>query len=240
MTVVDRPVTARWRARRQSLFLYEIDADALAPHIDPSLELAETRPGIGLMAVECLHYHAGHFRPDHPESYEMVVAALVHPDLSLDMPLPKFSLQILNVVTDSRDFVARESELLGSPMKLLPGLHMQFTADGTSVDVTDGDRPVVGCKNIDRPPRYEQKVMWGLIYNTTRGLEHGVFRWEGAVHEHMHPGEWGRFHPHAAFAGIDTARVRGCYRRMSARPDATTDISYYHLGTVAPRSERQS
>jgi hypothetical protein len=223
-------LTMRWHVRNQSLFFYEIDADVLAPLLAPQLELAEVRPGIALMSLECLHYRAGHYRPDHPESYEMVIAAIVHPNLSIDMPVPKFALQIINVITDSADFAVHEAEILGSPMVHVPGLAMTFTADGTSVDVRDGNQPIVSCRNTDPDARYERKELWGLTYATRHGLQHGIFRWQGEVHEHMKRGAYGALHPHAAFLGIDTSRVRGCYRQMSARPDGPTEIRYYHLG----------
>jgi hypothetical protein len=231
--VGDAALTAQWSVKRQTLFFYEIDTEALTPLIAAPLETSEVRPGISLLAVECLHYRSGHFRRESPEAFEMVVAAVVHPDLSVDMPVPRFALQILSVVTDSKDFVENERRLLSSPIVHVPNLRMEFSNDGTSVDVFDGDEVVVSCHNTDvgaTPPVFETKVLWGLTYSTTEGLQRGIFRWQGDVNEHMKPGDYGEFHPHAAFAGIDTRRIRGCYRQMTAREDGATDIRYYHLG----------
>lgn len=232
-------LTTRWSIRRQTLFFYEIDADALAPFVAPSLELTEVRPGIGMLTLECLQYRAGHFRPDVPEACEMVVAAMVHPDLSVDMPVPKFALQILRVITDSPVFVEQESRLVSSPMVHVPELRLAFDDSGMSVDAFDGTRPIVSCRNMDATARYASKVMWGLTYTTTRGLQHGIFRWQGEVHEHMKRGSYGPFHRHPVFEGIDTSRVRGCYRQMNARPETDIDIRYYDLGAVR-RSPRDA
>jgi hypothetical protein len=218
--------------RRQTLFLYEVDIDELAKLAPATVGVNEIRPGIGILAIECLNYHAGHFG-EMTESVEMVVSVAVEPDLGIAMPLPKFSLYVANVISSSPAFVAHEREILRTPMALVPDLRMRFADDGAGVAVFDGETPIVACTNTRSPPVFEPKTAWGLIYADQGGagaLHQGVFRWEGEMFEHQQSGDHGRLLPHAVWKGLDLKRVRGCYRQMFARPDAATKIGYYHLG----------
>jgi hypothetical protein len=225
-------LTLQWRLRRQTLYLYEIDTDAVAALVPEPLSIVEVRPDVALFMVECLHYYPGHFRPDAPESFELVLAVPVQPNLSIDMPVPRLSLHIVSVITSSLDFVENESRAFGSPIVHAPDLRMEFTADGANVDVLDGKTPIVRQRNTNPEIAFEPKVLWGLTFTNTRGVQQGIFRWEGQVFEHMKRGDHGTFHPHEVYKGIDTGKIRGINRQMVAKPDVVTDVRYYHLGAV--------
>ncbi len=233
--MIDLPLSFHWRVRKQLMYLYEIDADALIPHVPPSLELVEARPGVGLVAVELLHYHTDHFRPGYPEFYEMVVTAAVQPDLSLKMPMPRFCMHAISVISDSQEFVDGEGDLIKTPTVLVPKLRMEFTPDGASADVFDGDRPIITCRNTAGVAPYAPKELWGQYYTNTAGLQHGAWHWQGEMFEHQKRGDFGTFHPHAMWNGLDITRIRGCYRQMMAKPDLTTNVRFYHVGEVTRR-----
>jgi len=225
------PMTVEWRARHQTLFLYEVDLDALVPHVPDAVTVQEVRPGVGLLAIESLHYLPGHFA-DPRESVEIVVAVLVEPDLTVQMPVPQFSLFVTSVLSSSAAFVEHERMLLRTPMEHAPDLRMSYAPDGASVAIFEGETPIVECRNTRAPAVFAPKVMWGLIYSNKQGeLHRGAFRWEGNVFEHQQRGgDVGRLHPHPVFRGLDVSRVRGCYRQMAAQPDLPTRIAYYHVG----------
>ncbi|MDB4960396.1 MAG: hypothetical protein JWP01_395 [Myxococcales bacterium] len=229
-------LTLSWRVRKQVMFLYEIDSDAIAAHVPPSLEAMEVRPGVSLIAIECLHYYSDHFREGYREFLEMVLTVAVQPDLSIDMPVPRFCMHAISVISDSPEFVEQEGHLLYTPTELVPGLRMEFSEDGGGVDIYDGTTPMVMCRNTHPNPPYDHKVLWGQYYTNTNGLQQGIWRWEGQMFEHMKAGDWGSFHPHPVFKGIDLSRIRGCYRQMMAKPETVTDVRFYHLGLVSDRA----
>jgi hypothetical protein len=233
--VGSHPMTLHWRIRKQVMYLWEIDTDAIAPLVPDPLTPKEVRPGISLFAIEALHYHTDHFRPGYPEFLEAVLTAAVEPDLSIDMPVPRFCMHAISVISESPEFCEQEGRLLHTPTELVPGLRMEFSEDGASCDMFDGDQPIVLCKNTHPSVAYEPKVLWGQYYTNTKGLQQGIWRWDGEMFEHMKAGNYGTFHKHPFFKGMDTSRVRGCYRQMMARPDFQNSARFYHLGLVSER-----
>jgi hypothetical protein len=224
-------LSLHWRIRRQIMYLWEIDVDALMPYVPARLDPIEVRPGIGLFAIEALHYHTDHFRDGYPEFLEAVLTAAVQPDLSIEQPVPRFCMHAISVISESPEFVEQEGRILFTPTELVPGLRMEFSEDGASCDLYDGDEPIALCRNTGGPPAYEPKVLWGQYYTNTRGLQQGIWRWDGEMFEHQKKGDWGRLSKHAFFKGMDLSRVRGCYRQMMARPDFQNSARFYHVGS---------
>jgi hypothetical protein len=226
------PLTLHWRVRKQLLYLWEIDVEALTPAVPAFLDLLEVRPGRGLLAVEVLHYHTDHFRPGYREFLEIVLTAAVQPDLSVKMPVPRFCMHAISVYSDSPEFVQQEAELLFTPTELVPGLRFAFSDDGCGADIYDAEAPILSMKNTHAAPDFAPKVLFGQYYTNTRGLELGLWRWEGEMFEHMKSGDSGKLYPHAFWKGIDIRRVRGCYRQMIARPGSTSSVRFFHRGAV--------
>ena len=230
-SVGNTPLTLAWRVRKQVMYLYEVDADAVAAHVPRHLEPLEVRPGRSLMAIEALHYHTDHFRPGYPEFLEMVFTVAVQPDLSIDMPVPRFCMHAISVISDSEEFVAQEGRLLHTPTELVRDLKMEFSADGASCAISDGATPIVKLSNTHAVPPYQHKVLWGQYYTNEVGLQQGIWRWEGEMFEHQKPGELS-FHPHPVWKGVELTKIRSCYRQMMAKPDTVTDVRFYHRGVV--------
>lgn len=221
------------------MYLYEVNADAVASLVPAPLEMLEVRPGRALLAVEALHYHTYHFRPGSPEFYEMAYTIAVQPDLSVEMPMPRFCMHAVSVISDSEDFCAQEHRLLHTPTELVPGLTMDFSADGASCLIKDGDATIIEMTNTNPIVSYEPKQMYGQYYTNTKGLQHGLWRWSGDMMEHQKPGPHGKMHPHPVWKNTDMSRVHGCYRQMMARPDLVTEVRFYHRGwSSRPASAR--
>jgi hypothetical protein len=229
-------LTLAWRVRKQVMYLYEVDTDAVVGLVPARLEPVEVRPGRSLMAVEALHYHADHFAPGSPEFLELVLAISVQPDLSIDMPVPRFCMHAVSVLSDSLEFVEQEGRLIHTPTVLVPGLSMAYSADGASCTIADGAAPILEMTSTHSAPVHEHQVLWGQYCTNEKGLQQGIWRWEGEMFEHMKTGDHGVFHPHPVWRGIDLSRIRGCYRQMMARPDQVMDVRFYHLGELAARA----
>jgi hypothetical protein len=232
--------TIHWRLRRQLLFLFEVDADALAKVVPPQLEAVEVRPGIALMGIECLHYRTGHFGEDSPEFYELVFAAAVQPNLGIAMPVPRYCMHGVSIFSNSKPFIDDECKLLFSSSEYVPGLRFEISEDGTSCDVFEGDRPIVRCKNTNPAPTFDHKVLWGQFYVDVGGLAQGIWRWEGELCEHMRKGDAGEFFEHRFFKGLDLSRIRGCYRQMSAKAEASSMLSRWLPGVVPDLHDEES
>lgn len=224
--------TIHWRLRQQLLFLFEVDTDALAQILPYALEPVEVRPGVALLGIECLHYAAGHFGPDSPELDELVLAAAVQPNLGIAMPVPKYCMHGVSIYSNSRPFIDDECAHLFAASELVPGLRFAFSPDGASCRVFDGERPIVELRNTSPDPTFTPKVMWGQFYTDVGGLAQGIWRWQGELHEHARRGDAATFHPHPFWKGLDLSRIRGCYRQMSARPDADSRLSRWLPGVV--------
>jgi hypothetical protein len=223
------PLTSYWRIRDHIIVFWEIDTEALSPLIPEPLELVEVRPCISLFGVECVLYHKGHFKEEYPEFVELVLAAAVHPDLSLKMPVSRFSMYSISVYTDSPEFLAQEGDIF-SLSEVIPGLRMSFISGG-GVDVYDKDTPILSYRSTHPSPEFKSNTFWGQYYTDTKnqGLQRGAWRWEGEMFEHMKPGNWGRFFAHPFYKGLDLSRVRGCYRQMMAKPESHCRGHFYHV-----------
>jgi hypothetical protein len=195
------------------------------------MEAVELRPGVSLVAVEGIHYHTGHFTPGYREFFEVVFGAAVQPSLSIRMPVPRFCIYALSLLSDSSEFVERECSVLFEPTTLMPGLRLEFSEDGASCDMIDGTSPIVSLRSAARPT-YERKTLWGQYYSDTQGLRQGVWRWEGELFENMKAGSSATFHEHAFFKGVDMKRVRGVYRQMAAKPDTVSVLSRWLPGVT--------
>jgi len=225
-------LTLLWRVKKQVMYLYEIDADAVAQHVPSRLDLVEVRPGVALLAIEALHYHTDHFRPGYREFFEAVLTCAVQPDLSVKMPVPRFCMHAISVISDSPEFCEQEGRLLYTPTELVPDLRMTFSEDGGSCDMFDGTELIVSCRNTSPTVRYQRRTLFGQYYTNTNGLQHGLWRWDGEVYEHQTTGDFGHFGPHKFWKNIDLKRIRGCYRQMMAKPDLQTDVRFYHVGRI--------
>jgi hypothetical protein len=142
------------------------------------------------------------------------------------------ALEVLRYATGH--FRPEEHRLLHTPTELIPNLRCEFSDADTRCDVFDGDLPIAHIRNTNAQlGAYERKTMYGQYYTNTQGLEHGLWRWDGHVSEHMKPGDWGSFHPHRFWKGLDLGRVRSCYRQMLKQPGTESSVRFYHRGSVA-------
>jgi len=228
-------VTLHWRVKKQLVFFYEVPTDVLAAKLPPELELQEVRPGVALAALEMLQYKTDHFRPGYPEFYEAVFAAVVQPDLSIDMPVPRFNMFAMTVISDSQEFCDSEATTLFTPTTLVPGLRIDFDEAGSSCSVWDGETKLADCRSSAPETPTKPLTIWGQYFTNGNRFERGAWRWDGAASEHMKPGERVPFAPHMLWNGIAPADVGRVYRQMAASPD-TTDIRFFHAGPAEKRA----
>lgn len=222
--------TLHWRIKKQLVFFYEVPTDLVVPILPAQLEAQEVRPGVTICCLEVLHYKVGHFEEGYREFFEAVFAVTVHPDLSIDMPMPRFNMFAMRVISDSREFCHSEAKTIFTPTNHVPGFRIEFDELGTSCVLYDGDQVICECKNTSPDAPMKPTTIWGQYFTNTQGLQRGAWRWDGYASEHMKPGaDTGKIYPHMLFAGIDPSKIGRVYRQMVAKPDQT-DIRFYHAG----------
>lgn len=229
-----RPLVIKWRVTQHIMMIFEAPLEDLERITPAPLVPVEVKPGIGLVYLAALHFEDGHFGPDSVGFDEAVFVVAVAPDLSMEMPTPRFSFFAFNVYTDSPDFVAYEAKNIHTPAQVRPGFQVRFRDDGLGVEVRDDSGPIAVMNNTHPAPSFRRKEMWGQHFNDTRGgvLHSGPWHWEGALFEHEHQGDWGRLYPHSIFAGLDVSRLRRCSRQFFARPGEEILERFYEVRTA--------
>jgi hypothetical protein len=223
-----RPLIVFWRINRHLFYTFEVDTDTAQAVVPDALDVIEVRPGVALMSVGLLRYEPGHFRPDSPVFFELVGAVHVSPDMSTEMPVPNMTFSSFSVLSDSADFVENEGRTLFTPTRLVP-LSVRLTADELGVEVSDTRGPILSMPSAHPEPRWVQKEMWGQHFTNTRGLQHGIWEWDGRVFEHQRPLRGWKIHPHPFWCGIDPAAVRGVYRTMVLEPGTVCHERFYAM-----------
>jgi hypothetical protein len=229
-----RPLIIEWRITGHIFATFEIDAQEAERVLPDALQLVEIRPGIAVLSVGALRYAPGHFGEGSPAFEELVGALHVSPDLSVDMPVPTMSFYSFTVLSDSIDFVRQEGTTLFTPTVHDPSLTLGFTENRLGMDVRNDEGPILSVVNDDFVPRFEPKEMWGQHYTDTRGLQHGIWEWDGSRAEHQRRDRNWTLHPHSFWAGLDVSRVRRSYRQMMLEPGTTCIERFYEMKPLEP------
>jgi hypothetical protein len=82
---------ARWDFISMFHGFYEIPTRVVRPLLPRGIEPVEVRPGTSLYDIGHVHWNEGNLRGQWPEFHEITVM-LVHPDLSVGMPMSKVLL----------------------------------------------------------------------------------------------------------------------------------------------------
>jgi hypothetical protein len=223
-----RPLLVHWRINRHLFFTFEIDTDEAERVVPEPLHVVELRPGIALLSVGILRYEPDHFRPGSPPFLELVGAIHVAPDLSSVMPVPTMTFSTFRVLSDSEDFVEAEGTTLFTPTQLSQ-LDASFGDDRLGADISNEHGPILSVPSGHPQPSWVSKEMWGQHFTNTKGLQHGIWQWDGRLFEHQRriPG-WKLF-PHPFWSGLDVGRVRGLYRAMVQEPGTVCNERFYGM-----------
>jgi hypothetical protein len=238
--VGDDELVIEWHIQRHIMFTWEMDLEELEKQVPAALSCVEVRPGIGLFSVAAVFYQPGNFGPGSSEFLELVSVAHVESDLSMQMPLSRFSMHAIAVWSDSPDFIKQEGEKLFTPTRLDPSLRAMWDDDWAGAELVDDAGPILTMRSTNPKPVYARDEMWGQHYNDTHGLHRGIWEWDGDKCEHMlhppgAPPNAATFHAgHAFWQGMNLARVRGVYRQMIPRPGSTGTERFYKVRPYAP------
>ena len=232
----DRRLLIEWSINRHLFYTFEVDLEEAERIVPEALAIVEPRPGVALLSVGVLRYEPGSFGAGTPTFLELVGAVHVAPDLSITMPMPAMTFSSFSVLSDSTAFVAQEAHTLYTPARHVPSLTLELTDDQLGGRVADEHGPILEMPSAHPEPRWVAKEMWGQHFTNTRGLQHGIWQWDGRLFEHQKQLPGWRLHPHPFWAGIDVSRVRRVYRTMVQEPGTVCHERFYAMRALEPAS----
>lgn len=235
-SVDGRDLLLTWRIDRHIFVTFEVDTDAAEPLLPEPLTVVEVRPGVSLFSIGLLRYEPGHFgKPDSPQFDEVVCAVHVAPDLSTDMPMPKMNFFATRVYASSEDFVAQEDWTIYTPVSHAPSLRVEYAHQGLSAAAFDDDGPIFSIDNSHLRPTFAHAEMWGQHYTNTKGLQHGVWEWDGSKYDDMTPSRTWSISDHPALGGMPAGAILRLYRTMVLEPNTICIERFYSMKPVGAR-----
>ncbi|MCA9618558.1 MAG: hypothetical protein KC731_06045 [Myxococcales bacterium] len=218
-----------WSIVDHLAFTFELPLAQVEALLPAQVSPVRPAPGLGLVQLIHARYPAGTLGEPEPFD-EVVCAALVEPDLSLDMPLPKVTLHVVDVLSNSARFVAHKVPALKMPVHHAPSLRGAFDADGLGSKVEDERGPLLELRCPDAS-RFKPKSFCGQYFALHEGtLHHSVWAWQGSLFESQRARrDTGVVHAHPWLAGLGLeALTRApCFMRQLREPGQPVSMRTY-------------
>ena len=180
---------------------YEVDAFQLESLIPPQLSLQEAAPGVGLINVTAFNFVKGQLGAL-PEFQELILSAIVSPDLSRGVP--SAAMFVLSLTSTCQEHLDHSQDYYKLPVvELLT--ESSIDKINHEINFVDGNGKIAQIKNCapvisqyDYSKRYFQAF--------TKEGEHvfisDVFI-EASLFEHQESGDTGKLYEHPFFKGIE-------------------------------------
>lgn len=233
--VEDMEQIIHWRLRHQMAFIYETETSAIEHLLPRGIYPVEARPGISMIFIGYNDYKAGvNFIGGEvqPPFQEMTRCILVQPDLSLKMPIPRFTFFVHRIGSNNDAFVQQEIAKLYLPSYYTPSMKVDVNEAGTELRMFDDNGPIQHLKNTHSAPVYRRDSFFGQYYTEHEGkLYFGVWSWEGVVSVHQRPGDAGGIFEHPFLT--ETARKLSAsslgapYQQFFSRPGEVSEQRFY-------------
>lgn len=232
-SLAGRAFDRQWDIDFHISFTFEVPLAGVLGALPSGVVPVEPVPEIALLNVIHARYVPGTL--DEPTPFdEVVCSVVVQPDLALDMPTPRQTLCVLDVLSNSETFVRTKIPTLRMPVRYEPSLKATVSEDRLGTDVADRDGPIFTLRCGELQPRYKERAFCGQYFaRCDDALFHGVWRWWGSIHEtQRHRRGGGELHAHPLFTRHDVPvhAARDCYLQQVSRPQAQV-----HMKTYAPR-----
>ena len=240
--VEDMELIIHWRLRHQMAFIFEIDTAHVLPLLPPGIHPVEARPQVSLLFIGFNDYQADENTIEgvkQPRFSEMTRTILVQPDLSVRMPIPRFTFFVHRIGSDNKSFVDQEIAKLHLPSYHSPTLKTEVNETGTELWIRDEHGPIQHLRNTHAAPPYRREAFFGQYYTLEEGkLYFGIWSWSGVCAVHQRPGDAGGIFEHPflteARGQLPAGRVGPCYQQIFSRPGEISEQRFY-----APRLVRE-
>ncbi|MEZ4323415.1 MAG: hypothetical protein R3F61_38475 [Myxococcota bacterium] len=227
-----RPLGDEWSIAFHISFTFEVPASLVEPVLPTGVEPMEPVPGRVLLNLIHARYVPGTLGEPDPFD-EVVCSVLAQPDLSVDMPAPRLTLAVLDVLSNSEAFVAHKVPALRMPVRHDPTLASEVDPDRLGTRVWNAEGPLFRLR-CTGAPKFRYKEFFGQYFAATDGhLHHSVWSWWGTLHETQRQRrQAGEVHPHPFFAGLGLGGLdaRDCWLQQVSAPEGEV-----HMRTFQPR-----
>lgn len=227
-----RAFDRQWDIDFHISFTFEVPLGGVLPSLPPGVVPIEPVPDLALLNVIHARYVPGTLGEAAPFD-EVVCSIVVQPKLGLDMPTPRQTLYVLDVLSNSETFVRTKIPSLRMPVRYEPSLRATVSEDRLGTEVSDKHGPIFSLRCGEAQPRYRDRAFCGQYFAPCDGaLFHGVWRWWGNIHESQrHRRNAGQLHAHPLFTahGLPIDQARDCYLQQVSTPTGQV-----HMKTYAP------
>lgn len=238
-TVTQEPALAarrfdrRWDIDFHISFTFEVPLAGVLGALPAGVVPVEPVPDVALLNVIHARYAPGTL--EEADSFdEVVCSVVVQPDLGLEMPTPRQTLCVLDVLSNSERFVRTKIPTLRMPVRFEPTLRAVVSNDSLGTEVSDASGPIFSLRCREAEARYRDRSFCGQYFAPCDGeLFHGVWRWAGSIHEtQRHRRGAGELHAHPLFSRheLPVHAARDCYMQQVSRPHQQV-----HMKTYQPR-----
>ncbi len=225
-----------WNIRQQFAFMFEIDTQIAREHIPPETRLQpyEIRPGVSLMFLGYNDYNPGNVINGEalPAFDEITRFFMVQPNLSLSMPIPRFTFYVHRIGSNNKTFNRQEEDLLHLPSFYSSSLKAETDESKTCLKVYDDQGPVREFINTHPEPSYLYDAFFGQYYTMQENnLYFGVWYWSGKICIHQKKGYAGKIYDHPFLSDMKKTILPGdlgdCYMQMFSAYDENLVQRFY-------------
>lgn len=210
-------------------FLFEIDVSAIRLPMPRNVHPLEVRPGVGLIGVAVYSSDAGNLN-GLPAFHEVGWTVSIEPDLSRDMPTPKFSFVVGNVSSECAEFVEHANTVDKMTVYHSPTLKARIDPVRFSASFSDERGPILDLWSTQKmAPRFQERMLWGQqVARRQDGDWFQAWSWKGWMFDHQQGHKAAVFHPHPIFDGIDIEGLGDrCYLQMMSKPGEPITETFY-------------
>lgn len=233
--VEDMELFISWRHRHMMAFVYEVDTSAVEPLLPPGIHPVEARPGVSMLFVSMNDYMpTGNFIDgvELPAFQEVTRCVVVQPDLSIKMPIPRFTFFVLQIGSNHQGFIQQEKDWLHLPTTYSPSLRTETNATGTEIWVRDDDGPIQHLRNTHPTPVFRNESFFGQYYTAEQGrLYFGVWSWRAIACIHQRQGDAGGIFAHPFLTGVQPKlspdALLGPYQQVITRLGHPSEQRFY-------------
>lgn len=206
--VADMDLIINWDIKHQFGFVFEIPTEEVRKVIPASAGLHpyELRPGISGMFLGYNDYNPGNeiYGEKQPAFQEITRAFLLPPNLSISMPIPRFTFFLHRIASNNPTFIKQEEEKLHLPTYYAPSLQVIANEAKTSAVAKDDKGIIQEWRNTNPDVRYYSDDFFGQYYTIQDNkIYFGVFYWAGEACVHQKPGDGGGIYEHPYLTGSE-------------------------------------
>lgn len=234
--IEDMPLIIDWDLRHQMAFVFEIDTETAHANIprETRLQPYEVRPGVSLIFLGYNDYNPGNIIQGEaqPAFKEITRVFMVQPNLSVSMPIPRFTFFVHRIASDNPAFIQQEIDWLHLPSYHTPTMRAESNEGKTDVRIMDDDGLIRELLNTHPNPTYQDDAFFGQYYSLQDGkLYFGVFYWAGKVCVHQRKGKAGGIYEHPFLTDMkqtfDAGKVGDCYMQLITAYDEPLVQRFY-------------